>query len=204
MVESRKLAAAFIDRDGVINEERGYVHRIDDFVMLRGAVEGLRLLQNAGFSIVVVTNQAGIARGLYTEDDFARLTRHMRVLLADSGVKLTAVYHCPHHPDPGLGAVGQDCECRKPKPGMLLRAGRELGLDLSGSVLVGDKIGDIEAGRAAGLALNVLVSSGHPIASGDRARADACCADLADAAAWIVAHSPYHSEPLDLSLRREK
>lgn len=188
--ETCGVRAAFIDRDGVINEEREYVYRTDDFVLLRGAVEGLRMLQRAGYSLVVVTNQAGIARGFYNEDDYARLTNHMRGLLSSEGVELAAVYHCPHHPAPGLGALGQDCDCRKPKPGMLTRARRELGLDLSRSVIVGDKGSDIEAGRAAGLAHCVLVASGHALTPSAHALADTCCSDLAEAAAWIVANSP--------------
>lgn len=183
--------AAFVDRDGVINEERHYVHRAADFVLLPGAVEGLRRLQAAGFRLVVVTNQAGIGRGLYTEADYRALTDHMRRLLAGEGISLAGVYHCPHHPTHGLGAYRVRCDCRKPGPGMLLRAASELGLDLSGSVLVGDKRSDLDAGRAAGVGRCVLVASGHVLDAADRAAADLCCADLREAALRIA-------EPRDL------
>jgi D-glycero-D-manno-heptose 1,7-bisphosphate phosphatase len=179
--------AAFLDRDGTINVERGRVHRIEDFELLPGATAGLRLLQAAGYRLVVVTNQSGIARGLYDEAQYAALTRHMRTLLRREGVVLDAVLHCPHHPVHGVGAARRDCDCRKPRPGMILRARDALGLDLARSVLIGDTRGDLEAGRAAGVGRRVLVTSGHPIADGDRAAADRVCADLLEAASRLVA-----------------
>jgi D-glycero-D-manno-heptose 1,7-bisphosphate phosphatase len=178
--------AAFIDRDGVINEERDYVHRIEDFHLLPGVVDGLRLLQDAGFQIVVVTNQAGIARGLYGEAEFEALTKYMVALLADAGVAVAAVYHCPHHPAAGLDAYRRDCDCRKPRPGMLLAAAADLGLALDQSVLVGDKRSDIEAGRAAGVPRCVLVTSGHALSDAERAAADSVQPGLLDAARWLV------------------
>ena len=178
--------AAFIDRDGVINEERNYDHRIEDFVLLPGAIAGLRLLQEAGFALVVVTNQAGIGRGLYTVDDYRRLEEHMVERLGESGIRLDGIYFCPHHPTKGIGDFKLDCDCRKPAPGMLLRAARELGLDLSRSVLVGDKVSDLQAGRAAGLARCVLVRSGHALAPEEEAQADGSFADLAEAAARLA------------------
>ncbi len=178
--------AAFIDRDGVINEERDYAWRIEDFHLLPGAVPGLQRLQAAGFTLVVVTNQAGIGRGYYTEADFAHLTAHMLQHLREQGVSVAGVYHCPHHPTAGLGAYRQDCDCRKPRAGMLLRAAAELGLDLERSVLVGDKLSDIKAGRAAGVRHAVLVTSGHALSPEERAAADAVCAGLDSAADWLV------------------
>ena len=183
------MKAAFIDRDGVINEELDYVHRTEDFHVLPGVVEGLALLQQHGWRLVVVTNQAGIARGLYSEADFEHLTAHMRSLFASQGVAIDGVYHCPHHPNAGIGAYRRDCDCRKPKPGMLLAAAHDLGLTLADSVIVGDKASDLEAGRAAGLAACVLVESGHAPDARARAMADHCCAGLADAARWIVSRS---------------
>jgi len=177
--------AAFIDRDGVINAERDYVHRAADFHLLPGAVPGLRQLAAQGYALVVVTNQAGIAKALYTEDDFQLLTRHMRELLADQGVALLGVYYCPHHPHGKLLAYTRDCDCRKPAPGMLLRAAAELGLDLRRSVLVGDKPSDAEAGRAAGLRFTVLVESGHRLPADTSRLTDHRCADLAAAADWV-------------------
>lgn len=179
-------AAAFIDRDGVINAELDYVHRIEDFHILPGVIEGLRLLRERGYAPVVVTNQAGIGRGLYTEDAYERLTSHMKATFAATGAPLAAVYHCPHHPTAGTGAYRIDCDCRKPKPGMLLRAAGELDLDLPNSVMIGDKQSDLEAGRAAGVASCVLVESGHAPSAKARAMADHVCADLLAAARWIV------------------
>ena len=179
--------AAFIDRDGVINEERDYVHRPEDFHLLPGVVDGLRRLQQAGFALVVVTNQAGIARGLYGEAEFARLTEYMTALLQRQGVTLAGVYHCPHHPSAGIGPWRVDCDCRKPKPGMLLQAARELSLSLPDSVLVGDKSSDIEAGRRAGVGRCLLVTSGHALGEAERASADACVDGLLAAAQWLTA-----------------
>lgn len=184
------MRAAFIDRDGVVNEEHGYVHRVEDFHLLPGVHEGLKLLQDHGWKLVIVTNQAGIARGLYGEQDFARLTQHMRTLLAPSGIVIDGVYHCPHHPTAGIGPLRRDCDCRKPKPGLLVRAAAELGLSLRDSVIVGDKDSDLEAGRAAGLAAGVLVESGHAPSERARALASFCVPGLREAANWLVETLP--------------
>jgi D-glycero-D-manno-heptose 1,7-bisphosphate phosphatase len=183
--------AAFIDRDGVLNEERGYVFRIGDFALLPGAIEGLKVLQTAGYLLVVLTNQSGIARGLYSESDYQALTRHMREVLGSHGVVLSGVYHCPHHPTQGIGELRIECDCRKPRPGLLLRAQVELGLDLSRSVIIGDKRSDIDAGRAAALAACVLVRSGHAVSADDAAVADACLPGLYEAARWLVSQKEH-------------
>ena len=183
-----KSPAVFLDRDGVINEERDYVHRIEDFVILPGVLEGLAMLQAAGFKLVVVTNQAGIGRGLYDEAAYQRVTKHMLARMREAGIELDAVYHCPHHPSAGIGVYRRDCDCRKPGAGMLLQAARELPIDLSRSILIGDKTSDIAAGRAADLACCVLVHSGHALTSAQLAQADASFPGLRDAAAWLVEH----------------
>ena len=177
--------AAFIDRDGVINEELDYVHRVEDFHILPGVVDGLRLLAESGFALVVVTNQAGIAKGYYTEQDFQHLTAHMRTAFKAQGVELAAVYHCAHHPDGVVPGLSGPCDCRKPQPGMLFQAARDLGLDLARSVMVGDKPSDTQAGRAAGVAWTVLVESGHALPADATAHADHRCADLLAAARWL-------------------
>nr|WP_236650996.1 D-glycero-beta-D-manno-heptose 1,7-bisphosphate 7-phosphatase [Aquabacterium fontiphilum] len=148
-----------MDRDGVINVDHAYVHRWEDFAFVPGAIEAMRALQDAGYALVVVTNQSGIARGMYTEDDFARLTEQMRQHLQQAGVTLTAVYHCPHHPNGTVPAYAVACDCRKPEPGMILRAAREHGLSLAASLMVGDKPADMLAARAAGVGRAYLVQS---------------------------------------------
>ena len=182
----RLRRAAFIDRDGVINEERDYVWRIEDFHLLPGVIQGLAQLRDAAYALVVITNQSGIGRGLYTEADFEHLTQHMRWQLIAHGIELAGVYHCPHHPTEGLGTYREACVCRKPQPGMLLDAAHDLGLSLPDSVLVGDKPSDIEAGRRAGLGRCVLVESGHALAATEQGAADACVADLQAAARWLT------------------
>lgn len=149
--------AAFIDRDGVLNEDHGYVCRAEDFHWLPGAVQALQELQRAGYALVVVTNQSGIGRGLYTAADMDTLHHHMRAQLQHHGVTVDGIYACPHHPDAALPAYRLACHCRKPQPGMVLQAARELGLDLAASCLFGDKPSDIEAGRSAGVGRSWLV-----------------------------------------------
>lgn len=177
--------AAFVDRDGVINAELNYVSRTGDFHLLPHAVQGLRDLAAQGHALVVVTNQAGIAKGLYDEAAFQHLTRHMTALLLAQGVRLAGVYHCPHHPQGTVARYAIACDCRKPAPGMLLRAAADLHLDLARSVLVGDKTSDTAAGRAAGVRWTVLVESGHALPADALEHAEHRCADLAAAAAWI-------------------
>lgn len=181
--------AAFIDRDGVINAELDYVHHADDFHVLPGVVTGLQRLAALGYALVVVTNQAGIAKGLYDEAAFEQLTLHMRELFAREGVHFEGVFHCPHHPRGSVAAFAVECDCRKPAPGLLLRAARELALDLPRSVLVGDKTSDAQAGRAAGVRWTVLVESGHSLPADADDFADHRCADLAAAADWIAART---------------
>lgn len=182
MLTAGKRPAAFIDRDGVINRDTGYVFRIDDFHLLPGVPEGLRCLQEAGFALVLVTNQAGIARGYYSEEQFELLTLHMVKLLQAEGISFTGIYYCPHHPNGIIEAYSTTCNCRKPSPGMLMLAAEELNLDLSTSVLIGDKRSDIEAGRAAGVRYTIVVQSGHAVSTEDSLYADACLPDLASAA----------------------
>jgi D-glycero-D-manno-heptose 1,7-bisphosphate phosphatase len=161
--------AAFLDRDGVINVDRAYVHRWEDFEFLPGAVEAMRRLQDAGYALVVVTNQSGVARGYYGEDDVARLHEAMAAALAQAGVRLAAVEHCPHHPGGRVARYAVACDCRKPAPGMILRAARALELDLAASVMFGDKASDIEAARRAGVgrAVRVAPNAGAGAPDGD-------------------------------------
>lgn len=156
-------AAIFLDRDGVINQDSGYVSHSDDFIFIDGVIDALRELKEKGYLLVVVTNQSGIARGLFSEDDFMRLTEWMDWSLADRGVDLDGIYFCPHHPSAGSGLNTQACDCRKPAPGMLLEAARELGINLAASYMVGDKVSDMNAAIAAGVGHPVLVRTGKEI-----------------------------------------
>lgn len=151
--------AAFLDRDGVINVDHGYVCRREDFEFVPGVLEGARRLHALGYALVVTTNQSGIGRGLYTESDFAELSDWMRGRFAEAGAPLAGIYFCPHHPTEADGVYRVACACRKPAPGMLLQAATELGLDLGRSALFGDRASDLEAARAAGVPTRVLLAT---------------------------------------------
>ncbi|WP_213993224.1 D-glycero-beta-D-manno-heptose 1,7-bisphosphate 7-phosphatase [Sodalis sp. dw_96] len=166
------VPAIFLDRDGTLNVDHGYVYEIDDFQFIDGAIEAMQELKKMGFALVVVTNQSGIARGKFTEDQFTRLTEWMDWSLADRDVELDGIYFCPHHPDIGEGEYRQDCDCRKPKPGMLLDAQKFLHIDMAASYIVGDSIKDIQAGKAAGVGTTVLVRTGKPIGAEGEQLAD--------------------------------
>jgi len=155
--------AVFLDRDGVINKDTGYVHLVDDFEYIDGVFDACLALKKMGYLLVVVTNQSGIARGMYSEDDFHSLTEWMDWNFADKGVDLDGIYYCPHHPEKGIGEYKQDCDCRKPKPGMLLDAAKFLKIDLANSIMVGDKADDMRAAKAAGIGKSILVRSGKVV-----------------------------------------
>ena len=145
--------AAFLDRDGVINVDHGYVSAWEQFEFLPGVPRAMRQLQDAGYRLIVVSNQSGIGRGLYTEADLNRLNEQISDHLKQTvGVDIAGFYHCPHHPTEARGVFLTQCDCRKPAAGMIIRAVREHGIDVEASLLVGDKRSDIEAGRAAGVA----------------------------------------------------
>jgi D-glycero-D-manno-heptose 1,7-bisphosphate phosphatase len=143
--------ALFLDRDGVINEEVHYLYRAEDCRMVEGIAALIRTANQLGFVTCVITNQAGIARGYYTEADFHALMQHIQTELGKQDAHIDAVYFSPYHPEHGVGAYKRDSACRKPAPGMLLQAAAEHGIDLSRSVLVGDRCTDLQAGAAAGV-----------------------------------------------------
>lgn len=151
--------AAFLDRDGVINLDHGYVVRREDFAWVPGVREAAAQLHRAGFALVVVTNQSGIGRGMYSEAEFFALTEWMQAEFASAGAPLSGVYFCPHHPTDAVGAFRTQCACRKPAPGMLLSAAGELDLDLGRSILFGDKVSDLQAAAAAGVPHRVLLAT---------------------------------------------
>jgi D-glycero-D-manno-heptose 1,7-bisphosphate phosphatase len=149
--------ALFLDRDGVVNEEVGYLHRADEVRFVDGIFSLCRTAAGLGYRLIVVTNQAGIARGYYSEADFEVLMEFMRGELRAEGVELDAVYFCPFHPEHGVGKYKQEHEDRKPGTGMLRRGARDFGVDLSESVLVGDRCSDVAAANGAGLRQAFLI-----------------------------------------------
>jgi D-glycero-D-manno-heptose 1,7-bisphosphate phosphatase len=150
--------ALFLDRDGVVNEEVGYLHRAEGVRFVYGIFSLCRTAIGLGYRLIVVTNQAGIARGYYSEADFEELMEFMRGELRAEDVELDAVYYCPFHPVHGVGKYRQEHEDRKPGTGMLRRGAREFGLELSESVMVGDRCSDVGAANAAGLRQMFLIS----------------------------------------------
>jgi len=143
--------ALFLDRDGVINVEKDYLYKIEDFEFIEGIIPLCKYYQNNGYKIFVVTNQSGIARGYYSEDDFSKLSEWMIEEFLKYGVKIQKIYYCPHHPE-----ISGECECRKPHAKMLLDAKKEFDLDMKNSIMIGDKERDIEAGLNAGVERNYL------------------------------------------------
>ncbi|MCO6417989.1 HAD family hydrolase [Siccirubricoccus sp. KC 17139] len=150
--------ALFLDRDGVVNHDSGYTHSIANFVFRDGIFDLCATAQARGMALVVVTNQAGIGRGYYTEADFRELTAWMLARFAEHGIDIAGVEHCPHHPTHGIGAYRRECARRKPGPGMILDASAAHGLDPARSVMVGDKASDMQAAQAAGVATCILLT----------------------------------------------
>lgn len=173
--------AAFLDRDGVINIDHGYTSTPEQFDFIEGIFAACQHLQQQGYLLIVVTNQSGIARGYYSEHQFALLTSWMKQQFAAHGVKIDGVYYCPHHVEKGQSPYNIDCDCRKPRPGMLLQAIREFGIDPRQSLMVGDKAADMQAAQAAGIARKILVRSGQPLSEEDLASADEVWDSLAQA-----------------------
>lgn len=179
--------AVFLDRDGTINVEKEYLHLIEDFAFIPGVPEAIRALKTAGYLVIVVTNQSGVARGYYALDDVAALHGHIQKQLAATGTRIDAFYTCPHHPTEGVGDYRCDCDCRKGAPGMLLQAADEHDIDLGRSYIVGDKLADIEAGERAGCEpLLVLTGYGRTEAARLEPGRARTCADLAAAVEVIL------------------
>jgi D-glycero-D-manno-heptose 1,7-bisphosphate phosphatase len=152
--------AVFLDRDGTINIEREFLHRPEEFQFIPGAVQAIRLLNETGFRIIVVTNQSGIARGYFDEAAVNRLHRYIDEELIRFGASIDAYYFCPHHPEYSSDDNGKMCRCRKPLAGMLLQAAGDFSLDLSASFIIGDKLADVQAGLNAGCR-PLLVRTGY-------------------------------------------
>ena len=177
--------AVFLDRDGTVNIEKEYLYRIEECEFIAGTAEAVRLLNDAGFLVVVVTNQSGVARGYYSEEDVEALHRHMAEVLAAEGARVDAWLFCPHHPV-GRGSYGLPCRCRKPLPGMLQDASERFDIDLAHSYMIGDKRADIDAGHAAGCT-PLLVRTGYGAEEAAKlSMATAVFDDLLQAARHIV------------------
>lgn len=184
--------AVFVDRDGTLLEEAGYLDRLERLVFFPFAIDAVRLLNRAHYAVVVVTNQSGIARGMYGEPFVREAHAVIHTRMEEGGARVDGFYYCPHHPDATLPEFKRDCDCRKPAPGMLLTAARELGLDLSRSFSVGDKWTDVAVGRAVG-ARGILVRTGYGRSSEASLPRDVTPAAVEDnliaAVAWILRQS---------------
>lgn len=174
--------AVFIDRDGTIVEETHYLHRPEDVIIVKGAAAALKKLRRAGYLIFIITNQAGIGRGYYTEADMQRVHRHLLGVLGNDGATVDGVYFCPHHPD-------DRCNCRKPSPKFLFDAAAQFNIRLADSFMIGDRIGDLDAGHRAG-ARSILVRTGYGVdeikKAGDKLPANHVAKDLPAAINWIL------------------
>lgn len=143
--------AVFFDRDGTLNEEVHYLHKIEDFKWIEGAIDAIKYCNDNGYLAIVITNQSGVARGYYPESDIMKLYDWMNADLAKHGAHLDGIYYCPHHPTGKVKEYAIDCDCRKPKPGMLFKAQKDHNIDLKSSYLIGDGARDVECAEAAGV-----------------------------------------------------
>lgn len=184
--------AVFIDRDGTLSEEVGYVNHPKRLRLLPRSAEAVRLLNEARLRAVVITNQSGVARGYFSEEVLHAVNAELVAQLKAQSAFLDGLYVCPHHPKEGQPPYRVPCDCRKPKPGLLLRAAEELGLDLAASYMIGDKISDVEVGKRAGLT-SILVLTGYGLGEWEyrrpqwRCPPDHVAADLFEAVQWILA-----------------
>ena len=181
--------AVFLDRDGTINEEVNYLRRQEDVRLIEGAGRAIARLNAAGVLVVVVSNQSGLARGLFDESDLASVQIELNRQLRAHGARVDGWYFCPHHPEGVVEHYALTCDCRKPAPGLIMQAAQEMGLSLRGSFMVGDRLLDVACGRKVGLS-TVLVATGHddgpPV--GEHETPDHQAADLARAVDWILEH----------------
>lgn len=181
--------AVFLDRDGTLNVEAGYIKDPKDFRLYPWTAQAVRQINQSRMLAIVVTNQSGIARGFYPESTVLAMHDKLQALLAAEGAHLDAIYYCPHHPTAGINEFALDCNCRKPKPGLLLGAAERYGIDLRSSYMIGDKALDVQVGRAAG-ATALLLRTGYGIGEIQQLGAEQIGADhiadtLLDAVEWI-------------------
>ena len=150
---------AFLDRDGVINKDFGYVHKIKDLKFCQESIKGMKLLLKKNYKLIIITNQSGIGRGLFSEKEYKNFMEQMYKELHKFNIVILDTFFCPHHPEYGIGNYKKECNCRKPKPGMILEAIKRWKPDINKSILVGDRFSDIEAGYAAGLKNLFLINN---------------------------------------------
>jgi D-glycero-D-manno-heptose 1,7-bisphosphate phosphatase len=181
--------AIFLDRDGTLVEEAGYLDRLERLNFFPYSIDAVRLLNRAGYAVVIVTNQAGVARGIFKESFVAEAHRHIGERLAAGGARVDGFYYCPHHPEASIAEYRQACDCRKPQPGMFTRAAEELDLALDQSFVVGDRWHDLEAGQRVGIR-GVLVRTGYgrteEASPHPRVTPAAIADNVIQAASWIL------------------
>jgi D-glycero-D-manno-heptose 1,7-bisphosphate phosphatase len=178
--------AVFFDRDGTINKEAGYINSLQDLHIYPNAVEAVRLVNDAGMKVLVITNQSGVARGLIDENFLSEIHGKIRDHLARHGAVIDGFYYCPHHPTIGSEPYRQQCGCRKPEPGMLIRAAEDHGIDLGSSYVIGDHASDIQVAKRVS-AKGILVKTGHGLEHiHDDAKPDYIAEDVLDAVLWII------------------
>jgi D-glycero-D-manno-heptose 1,7-bisphosphate phosphatase len=158
-----QMKVAFLDRDGVINQEVNYLHKIEDFEFTSNSIQGIKRLIEYGYQIIIVTNQAGIAKGYYTIHDYELLTEWYRGELAKYGINILDIFYCPHHPEGSVAEFSIECTCRKPNSGMLDFAASKYNIDINKSLLIGDKESDLLAGMKFGISKLYMVETGHDI-----------------------------------------
>lgn len=182
--------AVFLDRDGTINKEVHHLTRVDQLQLLPDSAEAIRLLNAAHFRVVIITNQSVVARGLLSPAGLADVHASLQRMLLAEGAMVDGIYHCPHHPTAGIGELGVDCDCRKPRPGMLLQAAEDLNIALDQSYMIGDTPGDLAAGQAAGCQ-TILVRTGYGAETEQQLNGRSphpvfVAANLLEAAKWIL------------------
>lgn len=190
----QKNRAIFLDRDGTINEEVGYIESLDRLVIIPAAFEAIRLINLSGFRAVVITNQAGIAKRLFDETFVKQTNEHLQAALIQKGATIDAFYFCPHHPTEGVPPYRRVCDCRKPAPGLFYQAARDMAIDLAGSFMIGDRYRDMEAAHRAGVK-GVLVKTGYgadvlenvgPDQETPEGKPDHIAQDILKAVHWIL------------------
>jgi D-glycero-D-manno-heptose 1,7-bisphosphate phosphatase len=181
----------FLDRDGTINYDTHYLNDPDNARILKGVTSALRRLKKAGFLLIIISNQSGIARGYIKESALKKINSKITAMLLEKGIKIDRLYYCPHHKDGKIAKYRMECDCRKPGPGMILNARRDFDIDLENSFMVGDMEADIGAGKNAGLKGSVLVLTGHGMETFKKKKElkykpDYIAKNLNEAASWIL------------------